>query len=491
MREIINQQMQLGEVDISKIEFDPRSRDDIPKLLKGLQHIYCTPKLKEKVFKILEEIVPPNVAANNGRPGMELWKIFVLGAIRLNCDWDYDRLKEMADYHMGLREMLGHNHFNKKDKYALQTLRDNVSLLTVEVLDKINVVVVEAGHSLVKKKPEEGLKGRCDSFVVKTDVHFPTDISLLFDAIRKVIILTSRLNFVFGGAGWRQNKHNVKKIKNLMRRIQRIKRSTSKNPEMKEKREELILQYYQAYLQLVRKFFLQAGGTIREVQEQSSAYDSDIMEIEHYLVLAEKLMDQVDRRVILNEVIKHEEKIFSVFEEHTEWISKGKAGVPVELGLRVCIMEDQYQFILHHRVMKNETDDKIAIAMVEETIRRFPDFKSSSFDKGFWTPLNQKILQGILEKVILPKKGRLSIEDKERQENECFIEARKQHSAVESAINSLDHHGLDRCLDHGIYGFERYVALGVVGRNLHRLGGIILEKEQKTLKRRRKLRLAA
>jgi hypothetical protein len=140
--------------------------------------------------------------------------------------------------------------------------------------------------------------------------------------------------------------------------------------------------------------------------------------------------------------------------------------------------------------MKNETDDKIAIAMVEETIRRFPDFKSSSFDKGFWTPLNQKILQGILEKVILPKKARLSIEDKERQENECFIEARKQHSAVESAINSLDHHGLDRCLDHGIYGFERYVALGVVGRNLHRLGGIILEKEQKTLKRRRKLRLA-
>jgi hypothetical protein len=110
--------------------------------------------------------------------------------------------------------------------------------------------------------------------VVKTDVHFPTDISLLFDAIRKVIILTSRLSFDFGGAGWRQNKHNVKKIKNLMRRIQRIKRSTSRNPEMKQKREKLILQYYQAYLQLVRKFFLQAGGTIREVQEQSSAYDS-------------------------------------------------------------------------------------------------------------------------------------------------------------------------------------------------------------------------
>ena len=491
MRKTIDPQMQLGEVDISKIEFDPRSRDDIPKLLKGLQCIYCTPKLREKVFKILEEIVPPGTDANNGRPGMELWKIFVLGTIRLNCDWDYDRLKEMADHHLGLREMLGHNLFNKEDKYALQTLKDNVSLLTAEVLDKINVVVVEAGHSLVKKKPEEGLKGRCDSSVVKTDVHFPTDISLLFDAIRKVIMLTYRLSTEFDVPGWRQSKHNVKKVKGLMRRIQRMKRSTSRNPEKKQKREDLILQYYQAYLEMVRTFFLRAKGTIGEVQEQSSEYYFDIMEIERYLVFAEKLMDQVDRRVILDEVIKHEEKIFSVFEEHTEWISKGKAGVPVELGLRVCIIEDQYQFILHHRVMEKETDDKIAIAMVEEARRRFPDFKSCSFDKGFWTQLNQKRLEEILEKVVLPKKGRLSVEDKKRQEDEYFIRERKQHSAVESAINALDHHGLDRCPDHGIYGFERYVAIGIVGRNLQRLGGIILEKERKVLKRRQKLRLAA
>ena len=158
MRKTIDPQMQLGEVDISKIEFDPRSRDDIPKLLKGLQYIYCTPELRGKVFKILEEIVPTGTNANNGRPGMDLWKIFVLGTIRLNCDWDYDRLKEMADHHMGLREMLGHNLFNRKDKYALQTLRDNVSLLTVEVLDKINVVVVEAGHSLVKKNRRRSKK---------------------------------------------------------------------------------------------------------------------------------------------------------------------------------------------------------------------------------------------------------------------------------------------------------------------------------------------
>ena len=62
-------------------------------------------------------------------------------------------------------------------------------------------------------------------------------------------------------------------------------------------------------------------------------------------------IDQIERRVLKGEVIPHEEKVSSIFEEHSEWISKGKAGVPVELGVRVCVLEDQYQFILHHRIM--------------------------------------------------------------------------------------------------------------------------------------------
>ena len=66
-------------------------------------------------------------------------------------------------------------------------------------------------------------------------------------------------------------------------------------------------------------------------------------------------IDQIRRRVIEDERIPHEEKVFSVFEEHTEWVSKGKAGVPVELGLRVCVLEDQFGFILHHRVMEQQT----------------------------------------------------------------------------------------------------------------------------------------
>ena len=150
MRKIIESQMKFGEVDISKIKFDLRSRDEIPKLLMGLQYIYCTPETRDKVFKILEEIVPEGTDSDNGRPGMLLWKILVLGTLRLNCNWDYDKVKEIADNHKTLRKMLGHGDFEEDDyQYPIQTIKDNVSLLTLEVLEKINQVVVKAGHTMI------------------------------------------------------------------------------------------------------------------------------------------------------------------------------------------------------------------------------------------------------------------------------------------------------------------------------------------------------
>jgi hypothetical protein len=218
MRRAIDPQMKMGTVDISQIKFDLRSRDEIPKLLMGLQYIYCNVEIRREVFTILEDIVPKGIDENNGRPGMELWKILVLGTIRLNCNWDFDKLQEIANNHHTLRQMLGHGSIWKDDyQYALQTLKDNVSLLTAEVLDRINQVVVKSGHSLVKKK-EEKLRGRCDSFVVETDVHFPTDINLLFDAIRKVIVLAAVLCASLNITMWRQSRHNLRQIKKLFRK---------------------------------------------------------------------------------------------------------------------------------------------------------------------------------------------------------------------------------------------------------------------------------
>jgi hypothetical protein len=151
MRVIQNEQMMLGEIAIKDIKLDAKSRDDVPQILKGLQYIYVNEEIRKKVFALLEKLIPENISKNNGRPGMQLWRIFVLGVLRLNLDWDYDRLHDRVNNHKTIRAMLGHPEFDEY-YYQLQTIEDNIKLFTPEILDKINQVVIEAGHGLIKKK---------------------------------------------------------------------------------------------------------------------------------------------------------------------------------------------------------------------------------------------------------------------------------------------------------------------------------------------------
>ncbi len=133
---------------------------------------------------------------------MELWDILVLGTLRVNLNCDYDRVMELANEHRTLRQMLGHGLVDEEGQYRLQTIKDNVRLLTPEILDGVNQIVVKAGHRELGAE-EAPLAGRCDSFVAETDVHFPTDINLLSDAIRKVIGLSGQAAQEYGLSGWR------------------------------------------------------------------------------------------------------------------------------------------------------------------------------------------------------------------------------------------------------------------------------------------------
>ncbi len=486
MRVVQPPQMQIGEVDISKITFDLKSRDDIPKILRGLQHLHMDLALRTALFALLEKRIAPKVDKRNGRPGMALWTILVCGVMRLDLNIDYDRLLELVNHHDTLREMLGHGDFDKSP-YHFQTLKDNVSLLTPKLLDEINQLIVSAGHELVKKKDGEALRGRCDSFVVETDVHFPTDINLLYDAMRKVITLTAQWCDSHDVSDWRQHKYNVRHVKRLMRTAQNSKRSKAQSEEQQKKNAARIMVAHQEYLDVAQHYLDKAKATLAMFVQRGYANQFDVVAklgIEGFMDHAKRQIDQTKRRVIGGETIAHDEKVFSIFEPHTEWISKGKAGVPVELGVKVCILEDQHQFILHHRVMEKKTDDQVTVSMVDEAKKRFPNLNACSFDKGFHSPENQATLKAQLELVALPRKGKLSQQAEAVEQSEEFIKARRAHSAVESAINALEVHGLDMCRDHGIDGFKRYVALAVVTRNIHRIGAILWKREQEREQRK-------
>ena len=485
----------IDEMQVDQVTLDANSRDDIPQLLKGLQYIFLNPILLEQVLKILDGIFPKDIDLNNGRPGMDMWSIFVMGVLRLNLNCDYDRLHNLVNNHKTIRQILGHGVVDDQDCYYLQTLKDNVSLLTPEILDQINQVVVNTGHALIKKKglgaeplPDRGaedqLHGRCDSFVVETNVEYPTDTRLLFDSIRKMIQLLIRLCRRHQVEEPIRGVDDIKKLKKLWRRLQKLKPSTSKDESKQASRQKEIIEAHQAYLDLARELVECAHCQLEELEQIAGIDKYKILKIKDFINHARRQLDQIDRRVIQGQKIPHQEKVFSIFKPYTEWISKGKAGVPVELGVMVGLIEDQYRFILHHRVMQQEVDVDVAVRMVQETKQRFPQLSSCSFDQGFHSPGNQRELAGLLETVILPKKGRLSKTDQARQQAVVFIQGRRQHAAVESAIHALEVHGLDRCPDRELPAFKRYVALAIVARNLQILGRYIQQQERDLEKER-------
>ena len=150
----------MAEMQVDQANLDSHSRDDIPQILRGLQYIFLNPILLEQVLKILNGLFPKEIDLTNGRPGMDMWSILVMGVLRLNLNCDYDRLHNLVNNHKTIRQILGHGVVDDRHDYYLQTLKDNVSLLTPEMLDQINQVVVNAGHEWIKKKGSMTTDGR-------------------------------------------------------------------------------------------------------------------------------------------------------------------------------------------------------------------------------------------------------------------------------------------------------------------------------------------
>ncbi len=212
----------------------------------------------------------------------------------------------------------------------MQTLKDNISLFTPELLMKINDVVVSAGHNLVKKNAGE-LRARCDSFVVKTNVHFPTDISLLYDAVRKSVELSVSLCDESGLSGWRQSDFLLKKLRGQKHHCEKLKHSTSKKPLKQIQKIQAIKDARSNYLEQAIKLtdrVLEMTQIALRSKAATIMTVAQTIEIDKFTADARHQINLVERRVLKGEIIPHEEKVFSLFEPHTEWICKGKAGTP-------------------------------------------------------------------------------------------------------------------------------------------------------------------
>jgi hypothetical protein len=485
MRLALHEQPRLDCPPVDAVPLNLNCRDEIIPILRALQHVYGQAPLRDAILDRVGKDVNAGSSPERGREGLSYWTILVLAAVRLGCDFDYDKLQDLAEQHRTLRWMMGIGDWQEQVDFDWRRIRDNLCLLQPATLETINHLVVAAGHQLAPKAIE-AVRG--DTFVVETNIHYPTESGLIYDGLRKITTIAAALAEKHGQLGWRQHEHLLQNAKDIVRQISRAARAKSQGSDRLKPGYERLLALAEDLLQRGRRLLLALGFGDKGGQDSQDSgidwlgvgFDGPCEELQHYLLLTEKVCGTARRRVLLGETVPNEEKIFSMFEPHTELIQRGKQPDPIQYGHKVLVIEDAVGFICHYAVVANGVldQDMLVPAMTELQARVGGKIEHASFDRGFHTAANQKALAKIVPHPCIPKKGQHRGRQQQEEATVEFRQARQSHPGIESAIGALQAgNGQERCRDQSKLGYDRYVGLGILGRNLQALGKLLLAQD--------------
>jgi IS5 family transposase len=476
MRKAMDRQQRLGCTPVLEVQLNVNCRDEIIPILAGLQHLYSQPGPRDEILRAVAADVNGNTSRRRGRKGMDYWPIVVLAAVRLGCNLNYDKLQNLAEEHRAMRRIMGIGGWDEDDRdgFDWRRIRDNIALVRPGTLDRINHLIVAEGHRLV---PEAVRTVRADSFVVGTNIHYPTESGLIRDGLRKVLEFAVVLANLLGRGGWRQHKHLYRNVRRLAREIERTAARKGGG-------------YQQRIKSQYQELFALAGTLLDRADEllqhpsRGGGVDLEALaiaaEMKTFMDRTRQVCGTAARRVLKGETVPNGEKLFSIFETHTQLYKRGKAAEPVQFGRLVMVYEDSAGFITHCHLLPRDQDDRgVVVAQTRQLQKRMGGrIERASFDRGFHSPGNQRDLAGIVAGLCLPMPGANQAAQQEREATIEFRQARQNHPGIESAINALQAgNGLGRCRDRGETGFKRYLQLGILGRNLHVLGKILLARE--------------
>jgi len=468
---------------IAQVKLNLNCRDEIIPILCALQHVYADAGLRDEILRLVGKDVNQSTSRKRGRRGLSYWEITVLAAARLGCNLDYDKLQDLAENHRSLRQIMGIGDWQEEVDFDWRCIEDNVTKLRPGTVKKISDLVVKSGHVLA---PKAIAAVRGDTFVVETNIHYPTESSLIGDGLRKILPLAAELAAEQELTGWRQHEHLLKKSRKLVRAIGRSARAKGQGADRLKPGYEQLVTLAEGVLARARELLETLAVvmpttelTVVQLKEAVAPAQQKNLLL-HYVNLTARVCSNARRRVLEGETLANDEKIFSIFEPHTQLIKKGKQPVPIQYGHNTLVIEDAAGLIVEHRVVGDGVlDQDLVVPVMRELQQRFGGkIKSASFDRSFHTPENQAELAKIVPTPCIACKGQEKGRQQQKEGTVAFRKARQKHPGIESEIGALQSgNGLKRCRDRGKRGLERYVALGVLGRNLQALGKLLLARD--------------
>lgn len=311
---------------------------------------------------------------------------------------------------------------------------------------------------------------RVDTTVVETNIHYPTDSSLLSDGAR---VLTRSMKKIERQAGKlkRKVRDRTRSVNKRVRAIAMASRQTAVGSEERRKKQ------YRELLRYSRQIVNHSRRVVQEVEQMSAWRKKELRRLTDNLSSMAKLVGQVVKQTkvrVFQGITQMPGKVVSLFEPHTEIIRKGKASKPTEFGKLVQLQEAENQIITHYEVFEERPSDReLLLSSVEAHISqlgRVPHLVTA--DAGFYSQVQERAVQeqGV-RWVAVPNRNTTSAERKQMERRRWFKKAQRWRTGCEGRSSVLKRrHGLTRCRYRGVEGIKRWVGFGVLADSLINIG---------------------
>ena len=459
------------QISFADLEFLSQGIQLDPVLEQILEFVTRNAALVETVRQQLDDGLKEPQTGRRGLTAEQTILSLILMRVK---NWDYRELAERIADGYTLRQF---TRFNSNPVPKHDAFNRAHNRLTPALVERINDLVIQAA---VAAKLEDGNALRVDSTVVETNIHWPTDATLLWDAVRVLTRLIGRLREIAG----KDMPRFPNRKRSARRQMQKLQRMTA------AQREGQQVSTYRQLLAITQEVLGNARLSVDATARSGGKNLALVLvieplrkEISGFCRLADQVVDQARRRVINGEQVPIGEKIYSIFEPHTDLIKRGKTNKPIEFGHKVFLAESAHGLITQYRVLDGNPSDENHVPTSLDNHRNMFGSAPETYatDRGFHNSSNEKVCRdaGVTSPSIPQRGGQKTPERAATEKTPAFKQAQRFRAGIEGTISVLLRgRGMRRCLGRGKQRFELLIGAVVLTNNLMRIARLLIDKKK-------------
>ena len=454
-----------------QISFDDFSFTSLDKIFPPDEELEKMSSALDETPEILDEVARDLQCGlqETGAEGMTVEQVLRSAVIYQYKEYSYRELAARISDSYNYRKFA---RFHARQVPHFSNFEKAIKKIRPETFEKINDLLVIYA---IKKKLENGKKLRGDAAVVETNIHYPTDASLLWDSVR---VLDRLMN------GARENCPSVKfeyhnRTRSAKKYCYKITMAKGKNADKNRKI------YYRKLLKSARDVLDMAFICLAALDMKGLGFDENLVasllkdEFDKYTALAARAIDQCERRVLAGEKVPASEKIVSIFEDHTDIIRRGKTMSPTEFGHKVLVATGASGLVTQYKVCEgNPGDNELFGGILEKHADQFGKAPLAfAGDRRFYSADNEELAASDpfnVERVSIPKPGYKNAERRAFEKERWFKKLQRFRAGIEGNLSTLlRSFGLTRCLWRGWESFKSWVGLSVFAYNLRKIAALL------------------